>query len=327
MQRTHNPTIQANELTSNDILLGRGSGTNEHNKFFRNLVAKNKSKYEAATTREDRTAVIMETVSLIKNSKGRFLKLLNTAGGTHHFEVIDNAGIIKAKMKQAFRYSLGEKRPRKIVRELNFAKKDAAVVISSSPQNKEAVNAASVEVDVAVRVMPKLVDPPTSLIHAIPTFHPSISTPAEAHRLSGLQPSMSNDHSVLVDLLLERALAERARSERDTLMAMQLQQALAMQLQQGLMMQESSRLGLFLQTQMQESPILGLLLQAHSQRFSNHLGQRLRLSGPRFSAFQLASNLTNRSPVSNVHNGGVLVQRNRNFPFSRVTTSYLQPDF
>jgi hypothetical protein len=179
---THNPTIQAIELTSNDFLFGGGSGTHGHNKFFRNLITKNTSKYEAAKTIAERTAVILETISLIKNGKGRFLKKLNIGKRNYHFAVVDNEETIIAKMKHAFYYSLVEKqRARKI----------------------------------------------------------------EAHRLSGLQRSIRNDHSALVHLLLldELALAALAQNEKGGLMAIQRQRALVLQLEKALMVQESPSLG------------------------------------------------------------------------------------
>lgn len=64
--------------TSNDRLLGRGGGTNNHqgNKQFRKIVQSKKEQYRASTTRSDKSLVAKEIVTNWRNQipPGRFLK-------------------------------------------------------------------------------------------------------------------------------------------------------------------------------------------------------------------------------------------------------------
>jgi hypothetical protein len=250
------------DLKDIDILLGRGTGPNEHNKFFRSLVAKNKSKYEAARTRKDRATVIHETVSFIKNGKGRFLKKVKTSCGKHRFVVISDMAVIRAKTKQAFRYCLegtsssGSKNNES---ELLAAKKESGPLPSSHFAGNKAVPA---------WVMPNH-PMPFSMIQA---HHRSFSNSARCLTTttttnSCLPPSSSNDHSALV-LLAEQALVEQAKYERSAFMAMQVQQVL----------------------RMQESPRLGLLLGSHSHHLCGDYllqGHTRPVGGGALQLFQL----------------------------------------
>jgi hypothetical protein len=203
------------ELRDNDILLGRGTGPNEHNKFFRSLVAMNRGKYRAAKTRKERAAVIMETALLVKTSNGRFLKKIKMKGGKHRFVVVNDMAIIRDKTKQAFRYSLeGSK-------------------IKKQPPNKidEAelsIMAAKKEATSLTKLAP--LDRMPSLIRSHLTLPPISTAATAAARFSALQlPPQADDHSALA-LLAEQALAERVQYEmRSALMVMQLRQALRMQ--------------------------------------------------------------------------------------------------
>jgi hypothetical protein len=64
-------------LLPHDVLLGRGSGSNDYegNVMFRSLVEERKREYlSAVTTREDKNRIAQEIFDQITMNGGRFLK-------------------------------------------------------------------------------------------------------------------------------------------------------------------------------------------------------------------------------------------------------------
>jgi hypothetical protein len=64
-------------LKSHDVLLGRGTGPNEHlgNRLFRSLVKQKKDEYEMLyTTRQDKDQIVLGIIQAISDHGGRFLK-------------------------------------------------------------------------------------------------------------------------------------------------------------------------------------------------------------------------------------------------------------
>lgn len=86
-QRMKAPRIMTDEDTSqyeptaNDVLCGRGGGTNAHvgNKRFRALVAQFQQTYLAAK-RKEKAAIARQIVKIIENNGGRFLQKNSATG-------------------------------------------------------------------------------------------------------------------------------------------------------------------------------------------------------------------------------------------------------
>jgi hypothetical protein len=107
------------ELFSHDVLLGRGTGPNEHqgNKHLRSIVAKFQKDYDKSPSRKGRHEVAMKTLREIKKNKGRFLERAASAnagaandedsstGNPVYYFVVDDKKAIN-KIKQAFRYNI-----------------------------------------------------------------------------------------------------------------------------------------------------------------------------------------------------------------------------
>jgi hypothetical protein len=108
--------VLVTELSPHDVLLGRGTGPNEHqgNKILRSLVAKFQEEYDTSKSRKGRHDVAMKTLQEIKKNEGRFLdraaSLESSSGededrGPEHYLLVDDKKAIN-KIKQAFRYNI-----------------------------------------------------------------------------------------------------------------------------------------------------------------------------------------------------------------------------
>jgi hypothetical protein len=72
-EQEHEP-IQPSAITANDVLLGRGGGTNRHNGHFRDLVSEAQPQYVQAR-KKDKTRIAKSIVAKVRSRNGRFLKL------------------------------------------------------------------------------------------------------------------------------------------------------------------------------------------------------------------------------------------------------------
>jgi hypothetical protein len=298
-------TIDNSDLKDNDILLGRGTGPNEHNKSFRSLVATNKGKYKAAKTRKDRAAVIQETVLLIQKGKGRFLKKLKMKGGKHRFVVVNEMNVIKAKMKQAFRYSLEGTGGVALAGSVNANSATNTSNIKHESAKKEQDNVANGPFPAARVTPPSLaLFDPISSVTAIQQAQLADGVAGSASfPLAGARLTSGSMDSAMV-LLLEQALAERAQNERyNALLGMQLRQQ-----------------SLLRSRQQQESTNLGFLLR--SAPFSTVAGlDQASLMSTMFP--------TSAGAGTGASAAGLLRRANRDFDYTRMhlPACYLQPDF
>jgi hypothetical protein len=114
------------EIQENDVLLGRGTGPNDHpgNVVFRKLIKDQFSSYGTASVRGDKTKMARQAVAFIHNRNGRFLRRLDPrevstlmvpersqeCGSSHQgqevYLVIDDDRLLIQKTKQAFRHLL-----------------------------------------------------------------------------------------------------------------------------------------------------------------------------------------------------------------------------
>jgi hypothetical protein len=91
----------------NDVLSGRGGGTNQHegNCFFRSLINKNREKYLRAK-KNDKPFISLSIVNIVRKRNGRFLKKDESSG--LWFEIGDAAA--REKTSQALRQRAPEYR-------------------------------------------------------------------------------------------------------------------------------------------------------------------------------------------------------------------------
>jgi hypothetical protein len=99
------------DLRRQDVLLGRGSGSNEHqgNLMYRSLVKAKKEEYTSCTTRKDKDLLVIKVIQEVHDSGGRFLKKLQNGRGTTGGTVLDVYEIadhktMKEKTRQVFQY-------------------------------------------------------------------------------------------------------------------------------------------------------------------------------------------------------------------------------
>jgi hypothetical protein len=108
------------ELGATDVLLGRGSGPNDHvgNVHFRELVSERKAEYMATNHRMTKTKIAREIVDQIINAKGRFLKKCEQKEveglgveptGVDVYEIVDDDTMME-KAKQALRQNASKTR-------------------------------------------------------------------------------------------------------------------------------------------------------------------------------------------------------------------------
>jgi hypothetical protein len=102
--------INLSSLTPNDVLLGRGGGTNRHNIHFRLLVSSFQPQY-VQSRKKQKTEIAKTILSIVRQNQGRFLKLQEN--GMYYLEVEDKVAMVKTS--QALREGLSG-RMREIVK-------------------------------------------------------------------------------------------------------------------------------------------------------------------------------------------------------------------
>jgi hypothetical protein len=106
------PKVAVVDFHQQDVLLGRGTGPNEHqgNRFFRSLVKQKKEEYTSCTGRSGKDRIVTEVIHAVWASGGRFLK--KREKGKHPgvlrdsctvYEVADKATVLE-KTRQVFQY-------------------------------------------------------------------------------------------------------------------------------------------------------------------------------------------------------------------------------
>jgi hypothetical protein len=109
------------ELQPMDVLLGRGSGPNDHvgNVHFRNLVSERKAEYMATNHRQTKAKIAREIVDRILAKRGRFLKKLGHREvealrmphlGPVVYKVVSDDDTLLEKAKQALRQNASRMR-------------------------------------------------------------------------------------------------------------------------------------------------------------------------------------------------------------------------
>jgi len=101
--------IPSSDITANDVLMGRGGGTNRHNTHFRELVSEAQPQYVQAR-KKDKTRIARSIVATIRSRNGRFLKLHPNG---YYLDVGDKQATLKTS--QALREGLSG-RMREIVK-------------------------------------------------------------------------------------------------------------------------------------------------------------------------------------------------------------------
>jgi hypothetical protein len=78
LKKKLNPKVVV-DLRPQDVLLGRGTGPNEHkgNRIFRSLVKQKKEEYMSCSSRTHKNQLVMDVIHTIWNSGGRYLKKLD----------------------------------------------------------------------------------------------------------------------------------------------------------------------------------------------------------------------------------------------------------
>jgi hypothetical protein len=114
------------DIKLHDVLLGRGSGPNEHagNKFFRELIQKQMDEFSfpRRNRKAERKSILQTIIRQVKEKEGRFLRRLSKSearkqiGGDKKgktsgafYEIVDDQTAAD-KTKQAFRYAKKRKR-------------------------------------------------------------------------------------------------------------------------------------------------------------------------------------------------------------------------
>jgi hypothetical protein len=106
--RPSNMQLFVKELNPMDVLLGRGTGPNDHqgNQIFRDLIDSRLNAYTTARSREDQIIVIMDTIAIVYARGGRFLKKIQTPRKQEAiYEIVTDMQALVYKAKQSFRYS------------------------------------------------------------------------------------------------------------------------------------------------------------------------------------------------------------------------------
>jgi len=130
-------------LTPHDVLLGRGSGPNQHegNVAFRRTVEVCKDQYVATSSRKAKSAIVRNAVASVKTKNGRFLskltkRELKMRGLPYKvaYEIASDEVAIE-KVKQALRYVCYKKEDTKIDTKANAANKRKAPPRNSLPSS------------------------------------------------------------------------------------------------------------------------------------------------------------------------------------------------
>ena len=155
------------EVMQDDVLLGRGSGPNDHvgNIKFRDLVAERKSQYLSTNHRQTKALIAKDIVDQVYGRGGRFLKKLSTAeaakvlpelspssavdnseDGSGQIDVyqIQKHSIVMEKAKQALRQNQRNASPeRPDSKGEPSARRDSAGHTSESPRSSLMMNGGS----------------------------------------------------------------------------------------------------------------------------------------------------------------------------------------
>eukprot|EP00980_Cylindrotheca_fusiformis_P013757 scaffold3543_cov121-Cylindrotheca_fusiformis.AAC.3 len=104
------PKIWTNELFTADVLLGRGTGPNEHvgNCIFREEVERKRAAYASSSSKAVEEQIIDEIIASVYRRGGRFLKKLDSRTDPSRrplYEVVFEKKVLVYKIKQAIRYS------------------------------------------------------------------------------------------------------------------------------------------------------------------------------------------------------------------------------
>jgi hypothetical protein len=77
-KKKKNPKVVI-DFRPQDVLLGRGTGPNEHqgNRIYRSLVKQHKEEYLSCSSHTQKNQLVMDIIHTIRNSGGRFLKKLD----------------------------------------------------------------------------------------------------------------------------------------------------------------------------------------------------------------------------------------------------------
>lgn len=106
--------MYVNQVSAQDVLLGRGTGPNDHigNCTFRDEVEKRKEEYSRADNRLSKEIIIRRTIAQVKARHGRFLrkiarKEIVSCGlrDDDRYEVVTDISALAYKTRLAFRYS------------------------------------------------------------------------------------------------------------------------------------------------------------------------------------------------------------------------------
>lgn len=109
MQQQQQQQVYPSSITPDDVLLGRGGGTNRHNVQFRQIVSEAQPEYVQAR-KKVKTQIAKSIVATVRGRNGRFLKLHSDG---YYFDVGDKQAT--AKTSQALREGLSG-RMREIVK-------------------------------------------------------------------------------------------------------------------------------------------------------------------------------------------------------------------
>jgi hypothetical protein len=106
---TAQPVIPLEGIQTTDVLCGRDKLSHAHigNKRFRQIIAINREAYQTAPSRENKTSITCDIVTMVREYGGRFLKLDETTGefqelGEHY---------IREKVSHALRSAKDPDRP------------------------------------------------------------------------------------------------------------------------------------------------------------------------------------------------------------------------
>jgi hypothetical protein len=142
------------DLSPNDVLLGRGTGPNEHegNIRFREQVHALRQEYQIAKGRGAKTEIARSTVKMIKKKKGRFLRKLNKSelrnirgawgkGIEDVYLVVTDDETLVLKTKQTFRHQTekieGKPKPFVTTSSSKEAVKKASAPIKKAPAHPD----------------------------------------------------------------------------------------------------------------------------------------------------------------------------------------------
>lgn len=124
--------VVTTDLLPNDVLLGRGTGPNEHagNCLFRDEVESHKEAYISAPNKATEEEIVTDIISSIHQKRGRFLRKIEPQKdlkfpGKPVYEVVVERKVLAYKIKQAIRYSKRRDKKLEASQEVNKIKASA----------------------------------------------------------------------------------------------------------------------------------------------------------------------------------------------------------